>query len=589
MTTRFRTPFQLSFQSRNEGQRRVSRWQMMPDRLSPSYPAVRLTENQDIEVRFDGPPDFRFTMDGLDVVFIPGAERTEGVTYIRPGRGEPVTLFEGQDFPLVPGYYVITVTGRGKSWYSLLEITPKFMGKQSWQDMRDELMDEIKNLSFDFMKRSIHISPAMEGQLGISMDMLLRFYTINDEADRVLAVLDELARAANSRLVMRKKQFRLTDDGRRDSHVRESHLRIQPGTQKAVALYTEVTRDVEENRFARAILLRLEQNLSRFMADIQSHADRISSRQEDLYPYRRNREYKMGKHALFRLDEYYEKAGKMRAIIRRVEEAPWFLEADGPVPAVIPMNVFRDPRYSVLYRLHRNLEHPKQALEISGFYQFQWKRTDKLYELWCFLQFIKALSAKGWDMEQGPAVIKEDGRYRLSSLEAGTEITMIRENYLLRLVYDGQVPASAGDTDRNHPLYTNNGHRQPDFRMDFYKDDCYGGSLIADFKYRDIYCLWQDAARSYGLRAQFNAYRDMNTKFYRTLGEAESLRDSRPVKEVWAVFPREIPPLSDEDYSLRFVSLAPHMGANDSLPDLLETYIQSLDFDTGRKTTDGVS
>lgn len=34
-----------------------------------------------------------------------------------------------------------------------MEITPKYMGKQSWQDMRDELTDEIRTLSFDFMKR----------------------------------------------------------------------------------------------------------------------------------------------------------------------------------------------------------------------------------------------------------------------------------------------------------------------------------------------------------------------------------------------------------------------------------------------------
>lgn len=582
MITRFRRPFQLSFQSRNEGICRIHRWQVAPSGLNPSCPAAKLTENQDIAIHFTGPPDFRFTMDGLDVVFVPGAEWVDGVPYIRPSKSpDPVTLFEGKDFPLVPGYYVITVTGRGKSWHSLLEITPKFMGKQSWQDMRDELTDEIKNLSFDFMKRSIHMSPAMEGQLGISMDMLLRFYVMSEESDRVMGVLDELARAANARLVTRKKQIRLAGDGREDSRVRRPHIRFRPGTQKATVLYTEVTRDVEENCFAKAILLRLEENLSRFMKDIERHAGRISSRQEELYPYRKSREYKMGQHALFRLDLYYEKAHAMRAGIRRVKQAPWFLEAAGPVPAKIPMNVFRDPRYSVLYRLYRNMEQPRDALEISDFYQFQWKRTDKLYELWCFLQFLKALSARGWEMGQGPAVVKEEGRYRLSSLEAGTEITMRRGNLYLRLVYDGQVPASAGDTALSHPLYTNTGHRQPDLRLDFYKDGRYGGSLIADFKYRDIYNLWQDTARSHGIRTQFNSYRDMHTKYYRMLSEAESLRDSRPVKEVWAVFPREAPPLSDADYSLRFVSLVPHMEANRKLPDMLEDYIGSLDFETG--------
>lgn len=582
MITRFRTPFQLSFQSRNEGISRIHRWQSMPSRLNPSYPAARLTENQDIALLFTGPPDFRFTMDGLDVVFVSGGERADGVTYVRPSKlSEPVTLFEGKDFPLVPGYYGITVTGRGKSWHSLVEITPKFLDKQDWQAMRDELLDEIKHLSFDFMKRSIHLPAALEGQLGLSMDMLLRFYVMSEESGRVLAVLDELSKAANARLVIKKRRLRIKPGGRPDRRVKESHFRLLPGAERAKALYMEVTRDVEENRFARTLIVKLEKNLSFFMEDIQRHAGKIASRQEDLYPYRRNREYKMGQQSLFHLDAYYEKAKKMRAVIRRVKEAPWFLEAKGPLPIAIPMTVFRDPRYSVLYRLHRAMEQPGDALDISDFYQFQWKRTDKLYELWCFLQFIKALSAKGWTIGEGPAVLCEEGRYRLSSLEAGTEILLMRENWVIRLVYDGHIPSSAGDTDLAHPLYTNTSHRRPDLRMDCYKDGYYGGSLVADFKYRDIYNLWQDEERSSGIREQFNSYRDMNTKYYRTLGETESLRDSRPVKEVWAVFPRETPPLSDTDYSLRFVSLAPCRDSHGRLADMLEDYIQSLDFETG--------
>ena len=67
---------------------------------------------------------------------------------------------------------------------------------------------------------------------------------------------------------------------------------------------------------------------------------------------------------------------------------------------------------------------------------------------------------------------------------------------------------------------------------------------------------------------------DMNTKFYRDMDEAQSLRDSRPVKEVWAVFPREVPGSSDEDYSLRFIPLSP--GSESRLPQLLEDYLRSL-------------
>lgn len=154
---------------------------------------------------------------------------------------------------------------------------------------------------------------------------------------------------------------------------------------------------------------------------------------------------------------------------------------------------------------------------------------------------------------------------------------MKRNGEEVHLIYDGIVPSSSQDTDReNHPVYTNNRHRQPDLRLDYYKGGLYYGSLVADFKYRDVLYLWQDPAKSESLRRQFNAYRDMNTKFYRDKDEITSLRDSRPVKEVWVLFPREVPPESDEDFSLRFLPLAPGLSGNKQLADRLEEYLNSL-------------
>ena len=197
MITPSKLPFTLTFSGGwDKGVRYFNRFTEDPSELGEEVkPGLTFTENQDIYVRFEAPRGFRFTMDGLDVVTLPGQERENGQTYITPAHrpGEAILLFEGQDFPLVPGYYVLTVEGNGKSWYGLMEIKPKYMGKQSWQDMRDELADEIRTLSFDFMKRNIHISKALEGALGLSPSMLLRFYTISDESPVVMNVLDELS------------------------------------------------------------------------------------------------------------------------------------------------------------------------------------------------------------------------------------------------------------------------------------------------------------------------------------------------------------------------------------------------------------
>lgn len=581
MITPSKLPFTLTFSGGwNKGVRYFNRFTDNPEELAEDRaPGLTFTENQDIYIRFDAPRGFRFTMDGLDVVTIPGEERENGQTYIAPFRrqDQPLLLFEGQDFPLVPGYYVLTVEGGGKSWYGLMEITPKYMGKQSWQDMRDELTDEIRTLSFDFMKKNIHISKALEGALGLNTSMLLRFYTISSESSVVLSVLDELSHTANARMVLRLKQIRQEEGRRPDPHIRPQHVKERPGAERMPALRAEITRDVEENRFAKSILLALDHILQQFLEEIDGPIRRLEEKQAELRKYTWGLEYKTGEKALSRLSLYRRRARRIKDSISRVSRAPWFEEAGTATEGEVPMTVFMDPRYSVLYRLYKNLSDPAQSLDVSSFYQFQWKRTDKLYEMWSFLQFIKALTAKGWELEEGISVIREEGCYRLSSLESGTEIKLRREGEEVHLTYDGILPASSADTDReNHPLYTNNSHRQPDLRLDYYKGGLYYGSLVADFKYRDLLFLWQDETRSASLRRQFNAYRDMNTRFYRDLDETASLRDSRPVKEVWAVFPREIPGKSDEDYSLRFIPLAPGLTGNHRLAEELENYLTSL-------------
>ena len=173
-------PFDLFFVTPNDGGKTHSftRFTENREELREGMKAgLSLTENQDVGLYFKAPPDFRFTMDGLDVVSLPGTEKINGQVYIKPGGkyGDPVSLFEGKDFPLVPGYYVVTVSGNGRNWYGILEITPKFMGKQSWQEMRDELVGEIRDLSFDFMKRSMNISKSLESRLRLNAEMLLRF------------------------------------------------------------------------------------------------------------------------------------------------------------------------------------------------------------------------------------------------------------------------------------------------------------------------------------------------------------------------------------------------------------------------------
>ncbi len=168
-------------------------------------PALVFSENQDVNLRFSAPDGFRFTMDGLDIFNADGEQDEEGQTWLTPQGGRVFSLFEGQNFPLVPGYYIMTVTGEGKSWHSLVEVTPRFLEKESWKDMKKELTKEIRHLSFDFMCRHVHMDRYHGNLAGMDSRMLLRFYIIDDMFPQVFRALEELAHTANSRIAWKHR------------------------------------------------------------------------------------------------------------------------------------------------------------------------------------------------------------------------------------------------------------------------------------------------------------------------------------------------------------------------------------------------
>lgn len=536
-------------------------------------PALVFSENQDVNLRFSAPDGFRFTMDGLDIFNADGEQDEEGQTWLTPQGGRVFSLFEGQNFPLVPGYYIMTVTGEGKSWYSLVEVTPRFLEKKSWKDMKKELTKEIRHLSFDFMCRHVHMDRYHGNLAGMDSRMLLRFYIIDDMFPQVFRALEELAHTANSRIAWKHRFLSpRVMDSMQPSRIRVSGK--EEGRYRPMVQVKEITWNVAENRFARGVLEKLEKSLRSFAGNLQRLIEETRGNNSMYFSSASDSRMEKGR---TELETYLRRTRQLLSAVAAVTEAEWFRETKPTMPKNIPMQLFMDPRYGALYRLHKHLEHPEDSVFVSPVYLLQWKRTDKLYEMWCFLQFVKALLSSGWQMKEGPAVKTEEGRYRLDYLDAGTEIVLTRQGDMLRLAYDKDIPGSGEETDRVHnPLYTNTWHRRPDFRMDYYQEKAYMGSLVADFKYRDVYYLWQDKEKSASLRSQFNSYHDMNTRYYDHMSERESLMNARPVKEVWAVFPRKAAGSGDEDYSLRFVSLSPGKDTTKELAERLEEYIKML-------------
>jgi hypothetical protein len=153
-----------------------------------------------------------------------------------------------------------------------------------------------------------------------------------------------------------------------------------------------------------------------------------------------------------------------------------------------------DPRYRALYQLYRELNKEQEQGQIHHSYSFQWKRSDKLYEIWGYIQFIKSLMGEelGFVPESG-WIYSQEVNLKIPELPSNTEIVFRRDNLRLHLVYEAKLPTQSVLTTAKKPLYTRGTHTCPDGRLDVYKDELFIGTIIYDFKYRPRSAIWNES------------------------------------------------------------------------------------------------
>jgi hypothetical protein len=193
----------------------------------------------------------------------------------------------------------------------------------------------------------------------------------------------------------------------------------------------------------------------------------------------------------------------------------------------------------------------------------RWKRTDKLYEIWGFIQFLQILTKTMCYQPVDGWLYSEDRERQggLQTLEGNTRIVLCKDAMTIHLFYEGEIPLDAADTSHDHPLYTESTSNRPDMRMDIYLDTTYMGSLLFDFKYRPLHHIW-DVTRvkhkTITMRKLSQYVLSCKSNYLFGIREA---RYVRPVHEVWAIHPnvhKEYPASKKlENHDLRIVQLSP--------------------------------
>ncbi|KAB2952263.1 hypothetical protein F9B85_08830 [Heliorestis acidaminivorans] len=497
--------------------------------------SIKILENLNLSLIFYcSDSKARFYMDGLETL----PERMvlrdeEGQAYLPPGEQECL-LFRYEDYPLIPGYYKITIVTSDRTYHALLQVLPKQMTQAQWESMKEELEKELQELALHLFSKNL--GQAIPALKDVPSRLWFRFMMIQKSHHVIISALNDLYSKANYK-VSKNRTFDY---------------------------------DLPENRWLRRIIRTIEKNLQEFALALQEQEDTVKTKRIE-----RNGLPGADKRLPI-IKNYQEQCIKLLHSFRFIRQAPWFNQVGLNVYSKIPLVMMTDFRYRTLYKLYKDLQKEKVEVALDRTYQYQWKRTDLLYENWGFLKICRALMQEPLNFEVKSGWLFDlnftNNHLLIPSLPSGTTIILEKDKIKLHLVYDALIPRKSEQTDKYiAPLYIKGTHDRPDGRIDIYKEEIYAGSVLFDFKYRPLKNFWDpqkiDAPNRPGAMRQLLAYGAYCKSPY-LMGDVDDFlrRHIGPVPEVWAIYPTDYDEVVSsrfyEDYDLRLIKMCPGTDLN---------------------------
>lgn len=506
--------------------------------------AVEIKENLGVTITFRSQQaDAQFFMDGLETLPEPRlhVDPVEGEVYLSPAE-EPITLFDHSQnyYPLIPDFYRVVVVWNGQRYYSWIRVLPKQLEEVQWETMKQEVENELTGLAKDLLLKKTGLNTKIEG---VSQGLLEQFYVINHHFSAVMAAISDLYRKANSQIT-KEYAFVLKEKSRMIDEKTIRHAVMHPEKQHSVMTpVSGVTFDLPENRLVKKIIESISKTLTGFIDSVEEMALGLN------HPHGEENEI-----ALKEFEKLSGVAGKMRGAIQWIKTAPWYERVGVYQTTSIPHVMNSDPRYRALYQLYRELNKEQDQVQIHHSYSYQWKRSDKLYEIWGYIQFIKCLMGEelGFVPESG-WIYSQEVNMKIPELPSNTEIVFRKDNLRLHLVYEAKLPTQSRLTTAKKPLYTRGTHTSPDGRLDVYKDELFIGTIIFDFKYRPRSAIWNESLilskKQNEVMKQMVSYSDnIHSIFLFGGGENPLIGRISPVQEVWAIYPNRFGQSRSYDY-----------------------------------------
>lgn len=547
-------------------------------------PSIEIIEFIQVKVLFtSSDSQAKLRIEGIEELGNIETEEDESGPFICPNE-ERKMLFSYDDYPLIPGFYQIIINIGETTFYASMSVKPLHVSQPAWVSMRDELETLIPGLGMDLVFRNLGFYNNCGMHLTLPPYTLFGFLIINKKFSTIMSALSDLLLKANFKL---KKEYVDKDIDRTFMVDDKSFEYLLSKPSKSDTIKSPIKTlnyDLLENRWIKVIITLIRQVLDDFTTVTNNYISELKKEIIELERYGSSslKQRNIKANIIADLNIFCQRAIKIKSAIKIIESSSWYQELTPLQNAGIPSTLFFDSRYNMLYRLYRQLKTRDTSIIIDKSYAFQWKRSDKLYELWCFIQIYQLIKEIGFEPLDGwlCQLNNESCKMLVPAIKSGTYVKFGKEDVTIKLHYDEYIPYTSEETNSdNKPLYIGDVHNKPDIRMDVYIYNIYAGSILMDVKYRKPNSFWNPQSLKTHLRSdamkQLTCYSAQCSSIY-LYGDKKNEK-IRPVPEIWVLYPDGVNYNNKffKDHRIRFIFLAPDNPDN-ILKDLLEDKINEF-------------
>lgn len=607
-------PFNLTFYTFRGNYQNAKRFAESHKELieaSESY-TIEVKENQDLEVLFETNPETRFEwtleidiLDGLpESCFTYEELQKMNKPFFYPSeKKRPLYLDSRSDknasilgvrYPmLIPGSYKIIIKNNNTTYFAFLKVTPLRIDNDQLDLMRKEIESYIKGLSLDF-KRNSNMNLEKSDKKG---SFLYKINLFIENYSRIISALNKITNNPKYLIKRRYNIKQISKSGRIDTQTIRFKQKRMDMHDKLLTYKNTIDYNVKENQMIKYIIYSLRKDVNSCLRFIREKVkrDRIDIEEKIKYLNRTEKEV-MSSSLLNTLDYNDQVHRKLNFISNHCSKfitAEWLDFIEDVKYIKQPRLLASSQNYNVIYKLYLQVN-SRMNIESDPLknYNYYWKESSKLYEVWGFLKLKEAIEESDFDLKPVDGWIYDEkldlNADEVPFLDPNTQIVFENDKKLKLVLYYDSIILREEETILENPVYTVEANNRPDIRIDIYISNIYIKSIIGDFKYRTYDSLsnvnryMQNRTGDYtAVYRQLLAYRNIRTMY---IGSKKKKRRSEEAAyEAWVFYPEDTDTqINRENYfdsstNIRRIELSPKKDENmASMVSIVRDTIESI-------------